>query len=86
MSSMRGGDFMNKLNAAVLTVLLGIGFFGGVASATPTVKDQVTSMATDGFGQAVPIVIAIGGAAIALAVAVMGTRWVVRAVRGGGKV
>ncbi len=77
---------MRKSTFAVLTVLIGIVGFTGVASATPTVKDQVTSMATDGFGQAVPIVIAIGGAAIALAVAVMGTRWVVRAVRGGGRV
>ncbi len=77
---------MRKSTFAVLTALIGIVGFTGVASATPTVQDQVTSMATDGFGQAVPIVIAIGGAAIALAVAVMGTRWVVRAVRGGGRV
>ncbi len=77
---------MNKISFALLTVALGLGLFGGVASASPTVKDQVTSMATDGFGQAAPIVIAIGGAAIALAVAVLGTRWVVRAVRNGGRV
>lgn len=76
----------NKISAGVVAVVGIVLFTASGAWATPSTADQVTSMATTAFGEATPIVIAVAGAAVALAVALFGSRLVLRAIRGGGKV
>ena len=77
----------SKLGAGVGVVVALVVFgLSAVASATPTVKDQVTTMATNGFGEAVPILLAVATAAVALAVAGFGASKVIRAIKGGGRV
>lgn len=68
--------------ATFVAVLFGA---AGVASAQ-SVQQDVTNMATNAFGQAVPIVLAVAGAAVALSVALYGARLVLRAIKGGGRV
>lgn len=77
---------MNKIKTGLVVALALVLGTGGAAYATPTVQDQVTTMATGAFGDLVPIVIAIGTAAVGVAVAWFAMRLVLRAVKGGGRV
>lgn len=86
-----GGDFtMNRIQKFGATLsLLAVAMVAGATSAfatTQSTKDQVTTMATNAFGEATPIVIAVAGAAVALSVALFGSRLVLRAIKGGGRV
>lgn len=76
----------NKLAAAVGVVVFTVLGVAGVAGATPNVTDQITTLATNGFASAVPILLAVAGAAIGLAAAMFGVRKVLGAVKSGGRV
>jgi hypothetical protein len=56
------------------------------AYATPSNAAQIETMATEAFAEATPIVLAVAGAAVALAVVLFGSRLVLRAIKGGGRV
>jgi len=79
---------MNKIRNSVLgasIVLASVFGFAGVASATPTPSEQVTTMATDAAGDLTPIILGVGGALVAVAVIRFGVRWVLSSVGRGGK-
>jgi ascorbate-specific PTS system EIIC-type component UlaA len=76
----------NKLSAAVAVVLVTMFGLVGVASATPSITDQVTTLATNGFSTSVPILIAVATAAVGLAAALFGVRKVLGAIKSGGRV
>jgi hypothetical protein len=70
-----------------LTILVSSVLFGGAAYATPPSNaEQLTDMATGAFGEQTPIILAVGGAAVAVAVVLFGTRLVLRVVRSGGRI
>jgi amino acid transporter len=79
---------MNKMNKVIAfgAVLLMVVLTGGAAFADSTVTANVTAMATSAFAEATPIVLAVAGAAVGLAVSFFGARLVLRAIKGGGRV
>lgn len=87
-SDRKGVFFMrNKIGAAVLLVSVTVLGWAGAAFATPPSNaDQIETMATGAFAEATPIVLAVAGAAVALAVVLFGSRLVLRAIKGGGRV
>lgn len=79
---------MNKAIIAVGTLVTATLGFAGAAFAQedpPSVTEQVTTMATSGATQMVPVIIAVGAAFVAVAVATWGVRKVLSALRSGGR-
>lgn len=77
-----------SIRAYVAGVVVATAIIGGagLAGATPpTTAEQVEEMAIDSAAELLPIVLAVGGAFAGLAAAVFGVRWVLRAVRNGGR-
>lgn len=67
--------------AASIVVASVLGFAGIAGATTPTVE----SMATDAAADLTPIILAVGGALVGVAVVRFGVNWVLRAVGRGGR-
>lgn len=79
---------MNKFQKATLGVSIAIASvlgFAGVAGATPTPTEQVTDMAETAASDLVPIVLGVAGALVTVAAIMFGARFVLRAIRNGGR-
>lgn len=76
---------MRKSFLAASIVLASVLGFVSVAGATPTPTEQVTTMATDAAGDLTPIILAVGGALVGVAVIRFGVRWVLSSVGRGGR-
>lgn len=73
-----GGCFSMRKTMFALSVL-GLALLGAPVAAfaqTPDATAQVTTLATTGFAQIVPIIIAVAGAAVGMAVVWFGARLV----------
>lgn len=77
---------MNK-TMAFLGTLVTATLLGATAAlaAEPTPAEQVGDMASTAAGQLTPIVLAVGGALVAVAVVRFGVRWVLGAISNGGR-
>lgn len=81
---------MHKIRNATLGVsvaIVSLFGFAGVAGATPpTPSEQITTLATDGFGEVTLIALAVAAGAATLAAIWFGIRMVTRTIRNGGRV
>lgn len=76
---------MRKALLSVSILAASVLGFAGVAAAEPTPTDQVTTMATDAAADLTPIILAVGGALVGVAVIRFGVRWVLSSVGRGGR-
>lgn len=76
---------MRKSFLAASIVLASLVGFTGVASATPTPTEQVTTMATDAAADLTPIILGVAGALVGVAVIRFGARWVLSSIGRGGR-
>lgn len=80
---------MNKIQkgflGASIVIASVLGFAGVAAAEPPTPTEQVTSMAESAATDLVPIVLGVAGALVTVAAIMFGARFVLRAIRNGGR-